>query len=76
MDKRLIGDQIRQIQKRLKVERANRGVQRDGGLSCGCQPSRLYKRRQVGLFQCFDQTGVYAADKLFATLDPPCGACS
>ncbi|CAI8727986.1 ribosome rescue GTPase HflX [Methylocaldum szegediense] len=73
MDKRLIGDRIRQIQKRLeRVER-----QREQGRSAR-RRAELPVVSLVGytnagkstLFNALTGAGVYAADQLFATLDP------
>lgn len=73
MDRRMIGDRIKQLKKRLeKVEKQRQGQRR------ARQKSRLATASLVGytnagkstLFNALARADVYAADQLFATLDP------
>lgn len=73
MDRRLIGDRLKQLKKRLeKVEKQRQGQRR------ARQKSRLATASLVGytnagkstLFNALTRADVYAANQLFATLDP------
>ena len=83
-DRRLLAERVRQLQKRLEKVRTQRGQQRRARLDAGIARVALVGYTNAGkstLFNALTRAGVYAADQLFATLDPtvrrlddlPCG---
>ncbi len=83
-DRRLLAERVRQLQKRLERVRTQRGQQRRARLAAGMPRVALVGYTNAGkstLFNALTRSTVYAADQLFATLDPtvrripdlPCG---
>ncbi len=83
-DRRLLAERVRQLQKRLERVRTQRGQQRRARLAAGMPRVALVGYTNAGkstLFNALTRSAVYAADQLFATLDPtvrripdlPCG---
>lgn len=72
-DRRLLAERVRQLQKRLEKVRTQRGQQRRARLDAGIPRVALVGYTNAGkstLFNGLTRSEVYAADKLFATLDP------
>lgn len=72
-DRRLLAERVRQLQKRLDKVRTQRGQQRRARLDAGIPRVALVGYTNAGkstLFNALTHSEVYAADKLFATLDP------
>jgi len=73
LDRRLIRDRIRQLEKELTRVRRRRSTQRDGRKRKAIPTVALVGYTNAGkstLFNRLTSAHVYAADKLFATLDP------
>ncbi len=72
-DRRLLAERVRQLQKRLERVRTQRGQQRRARLDAGMPRVALVGYTNAGkstLFNALTRSAVYAADQLFATLDP------
>lgn len=72
-DRRLIGDRIKQLKKRLEKVRNSRGQGRRSRRKADIPTVSLVGYTNAGkstLFNQLTQARVYAADQLFATLDP------
>ena len=72
-DRRLIGQRIKQLNKRLQKVRNSREQGRKSRRKAAIPTVSLVGYTNAGkstLFNCLTQSGVYAADQLFATLDP------
>lgn len=72
-DRRLIGDRIKQLQRRLEKVRKQRGQGRRARKRAELPTVSLVGYTNAGkstLFNRLTEAGVYAADQLFATLDP------
>ena len=72
-DRRLIGGRIRQLHKRLDKVRRQRDLQRTSRRRAAVQTVSLVVYTNSGkstLFNRLTDAGIYAADQLFATLDP------
>ncbi|HHM05012.1 MAG TPA: GTPase HflX [Gammaproteobacteria bacterium] len=72
-DRRLIGQRIKQLNKRLDKVRRQRGEQRRARRRAGVPTVSLVGYTNAGkstLFNRLTKAGAYAADLLFATLDP------
>ncbi len=72
MDKRIIGDKIRQLKEKLEKLRKQRSTQRRGRERAGVLTVSIVGYTNAGkstLFNALTKAGAYAADQLFATLD-------
>jgi len=72
-DRRLIGARIKKLNKRLDKVRKQRELRRQTRRKAAVVTVSLVGYTNAGkstLFNCLTGAGVYAADKLFATLDP------
>lgn len=72
MDKRIIGDKIRQLKEKLDKLRKQRSTQRRGRERAGVLTVSIVGYTNAGkstLFNALTKAGAYAADQLFATLD-------
>ncbi len=72
-DRRLLGERVKQLQRRLEKVRTQRGQQRRARLDGGVLRVALVGYTNAGkstLFNALTRAEVYTADKLFATLDP------
>lgn len=72
-DRRLLGGRIKQIHRRLDKVRRQRQQGRQARKKAELPSVALVGYTNAGkstLFNCLSQAGVYAADQLFATLDP------
>ena len=78
-DRRLIGVRIRQIQRRLEKVVNQREQGRSARRKAGIQTASLVGYTNAGkstLFNALTESDVYAADQLFATLDPTMRRCA
>lgn len=78
-DRRLIGARIRQIQRRLGKVVNQREQGRSARRKAGIPTASLVGYTNAGkstLFNALTESDVYAADQLFATLDPTMGRCA
>lgn len=72
-DRRLLGERVKQLQKRIEKVGVQRGQQRRARLRNTLPRIALVGYTNAGkstLFNALTQGNAYAADKLFATLDP------
>ena len=72
-DRRLLGKRIRQLKERLDQVDSRRSMNRRNRLRAEIPTVALVGYTNAGkstLFNCLTAAGVYAEDKLFATLDP------
>jgi len=72
-DRRLVGDRIRQLKKRLKQVDSRRRMNRQNRVRAEIPTVALVGYTNAGkstLFNALTDAGVYVEDKLFATLDP------
>jgi GTP-binding protein HflX len=73
LDRRLIGERMKALRKRLEKVEVQRGQARRARLRGAVPVVALVGYTNAGkstLFNALTQSGVYAADQLFATLDP------